>query len=328
VGFDIETVGRASVTRRVAVKSAGAASLAALIARGSLLSASAQDATPATSGDYPTIAFTAKDYEFVGLPASVEGGYTRLSMTQEGPSDHHAIFMKLNDGVTADDFLASIERGDFGQILGSGISLGGPNAGAAGSTINVIVDLTPGQYAVVCLIPDEESGMLHAAMGMFSPLEVTEASAASKPEYQAEIDLIDFRFDGLTSEIPAGSHVWAVKDTGEQPHEMVVYKQAPGVPYSMIESIFLSSPEATPEASPVGAESNPDDVASPEASAEESGPPPFTAIGGVAPLYPGVTNYLELMLDAGDYFAICFVPDAATGAPHFALGMLMPFTVA
>jgi hypothetical protein len=42
----------------------------------------------------------------------------------------------------------------------------------------------------------------------------------------------------------------------------------------------------------------------------------------------GVTNWLLLDLEAGDYFAICYVPDPTTGAPHFALGMMMPFTVA
>jgi hypothetical protein len=43
---------------------------------------------------------------------------------------------------------------------------------------------------------------------------------------------------------------------------------------------------------------------------------------------PGYTNWAVLDLEAGDYLAICFVPDPATGQPHFALGMVMPFTVA
>lgn len=332
VGDDIETVERTSVTRRFALKGAGAASLAALATRGGPHTAAVQDATPPTSGDYPTIAFAAKDFEFVGLPASVEGGYTRLSMSQEGPSDHHAMFMRLNEGVTTDDLLAAAEAGDFGQIVGSAVSLGGPNGGGPGSVIDVIVDLTSGQYAVVCLIPDEESGMLHAAMGMFNELEVTEAvTAMDPPEINGAIDLVDFGFEGLPSELPVGRHIWAVSDTGEQLHELVIYKQAPGVPYSVIESIFLAPPAATPEASPVGTEATPEGAEeNPEAqsSPEASGPPPFTAVGGVAPMFPGIINYLEVELDAGDYFAICFVPDPETGAPHFALGMLMPFTVA
>jgi hypothetical protein len=36
----------------------------------------------------------------------------------------------------------------------------------------------------------------------------------------------------------------------------------------------------------------------------------------------------KLDLTVGDYLAICFIPELATGAPHYALGMIMPFTVA
>ena len=58
----------AGLTRRTALKGLGVASLAALAARASLPSADAQDATPA-GGDYPTAAFTARDYAFIDLPA-------------------------------------------------------------------------------------------------------------------------------------------------------------------------------------------------------------------------------------------------------------------
>ena len=327
---DVDTITMAGLTRRTALKGLGVASLAALAARASLPSADAQDATPA-GGDYPTVAFTARDYAFIDLPASVPGGLTRLSMTQEGPADHHAMFMRLNEGATADDFMTALQAGDFGAILGAATSLGGPNAGAVGTTTNVIVDLTPGQYMVVCLIPDEETGLPHAAMGMLTPMEVTEAGAAAEPpESDVAIDLVDFAFQGLSPEMAAGKQTWAITDTGEQLHELVVYKMAEGVPYSVAESIILAPPAASPEASPEGMEEMPGEVASPvaESSPVAGGPLPFAGIGGSAPMNPGLTNYLEVDLTAGDYFAICFVPDFETGAPHFALGMIMPFTVA
>jgi len=327
---DVDTITMAGLTRRTAIKGLGVATLAALAARASLSSAEAQGATPA-GGDYPTVAFTAKDYEFIDLPASVPGGLTRLSMTQQGPSDHHAMFMRLNEGVTADDFMTALQAGDFGAILGAATSLGGPNAGAVGTTTSVVVDLTPGQYMVACLIPDEETGMPHAAMGMLTPMEVTEAGAASDPpESDVAIDLVDFAFQGLPSEIAAGKHTWAITDTGEQLHELVIYKMAEGVPYSVAESIFLAPPVASPEASPEGMEEMPGEMTPPvaESSPVADGPPPFAGVGGIAPMNPGITNYLEVDLTAGDHFAICFIPDFETGAPHFALGMIMPFTVA
>jgi hypothetical protein len=42
---------------------------------------------------------------------------------------------------------------------------------------------------------------------------------------------------------------------------------------------------------------------------------------------PGYTNWAVLDFAPADYVAICFVPDPETGAPHFALGMIMPFSV-
>lgn len=80
----------------------------------------------------------------------------------------------------------------------------------------------------------------------------------------------------------------------------------------MLLEMFSAPPSATPEAAP----------------AEQQGPPPFANIGGVAPMNPGFTNFLPLELTAGEYVAICFVPDTETGAPHAALGMVMPFVVA
>jgi hypothetical protein len=241
------------------------------------------------------------------------------------------MFMRLNDGATADDFAAALEAGDFGALLGAATSLGGPNAGAVGTTTNVVVDLAPGRYLVACLIPDEETGMPHAAMGMLTPMEVTEAGAASGPPAgDAAIDLVDFAFAGLPSEVAAGRHTWAITDTGAQLHELVVYRMAEGVPYSVAEAVFLAPPAAPPAASPEGMEEMPGEVASPAAGSSPAagGPPPFAAVGGVAPMNPGTANYLELDLAAGDHFAICFVPDFETGAPHFALGMIAPFTVA
>ena len=322
MGIDIVQAASMSTSRRTALKGVGAASLAALVAGRGLGLAAAQDATP-SAGDYPTIAFSAKDYEFVGLPESVESGFTRLSMTVD-MGGHHAMFVKLNDGVTADQFDAALQSPDLGPLLGISTSLGGPGSIDMGETATVVIDLTPGQYMVICLIPDEETGMSHAAMGMVWPLEVKEgSSAAAEPTYQGEIDLADFHFDGLPADLPAGDHVWKVSNVGEQLHELVVYKQAPGVPFSVVEGIFLAPPAASPEAS-----SDTASEATPAGSPEAAGPPPFTGVTGVAPMNPGQVNYVETTLEAGDYFAICFIPDPATGAPHFALGMLMPFTVA
>ena len=121
-------------------------------------------------------------------------------------------------------------------------------------------------------------------------------------------------------EFSARQHIWEVPNVGAQPHEMVILRLAEGVTLDQLQPVLAAM--APPAATPEGA-------AATEASpAAMTGPPPFTLIGGVAPMSPGYTNWVVLDLETGNYVAICFVPDPASGQLHFALGMLMPFTVA
>ncbi|HZS11817.1 MAG TPA: hypothetical protein VFA38_06180 [Nitrospirales bacterium] len=58
-----------------------------------------------------------------------------------------------------------------------------------------------------------------------------------------------------------------------------------------------------------------------------SGPPPGVALGGIVGLDRGTHGYFTAYFDAGRYALICFLPDAATGQPHFMKGMTAEFTV-
>lgn len=55
--------------------------------------------------------------------------------------------------------------------------------------------------------------------------------------------------------------------------------------------------------------------------------PPFMNVGGFQGINPGATGWMELDLAAGEYIAICHIPDPATGKAHEELGMVLPFTV-
>jgi hypothetical protein len=50
-------------------------------------------------------------------------------------------------------------------------------------------------------------------------------------------------------------------------------------------------------------------------------------VGGVEALDIGQRQWLPTTLQPGNYVAVCFIPDPATGKPHAALGMLREFTV-
>ena len=306
------------LTRRSALQTAGAVGAAGILATHALPSASAQGA--ADPFEYPDLSITAVEYAFE-MPATAEAGLTHVLFDNQGMMEHHAMFLRPHEGSTIEDVQAALEGGDFGALFATAMSAGGPNVGP-GHQASVAMNLEVGQYLVVCVIPNEE-GIPHFALGMQAVLEVTEGAADSTPpEADATVNLVEMTFEGLPTDATAGTHVWEVANTGTQLHEIVVLQLAEGVTIDQAIQIFSEPP---PSASPVASPIVDQTVASPAAGAPAG--PPFVSIGGVAPLSPGETNYAVLDLAAGDYIAICFVPDAETGAPHFAMGMIAGFTV-
>ena len=57
------------------------------------------------------------------------------------------------------------------------------------------------------------------------------------------------------------------------------------------------------------------------------GPPPGKALGGIAGMQTGMSEYFSADFVPGNYVLICFVPDAKDGKPHFAHGMVQQITV-
>ncbi len=299
-------------SRRAVIRAAGAAGLLTLT--GARPAVFAQEATPG-AGTYPELTITATDYHF-DLPESVAGGWTKVTLVNNSEDDHHAMLMRPHEGKTIDDVTAALQSPDLGALLSVAESIGGGNVGPGG-TASAIVNIDPGSYMVVCAIPGPD-GMPHYMMGMQAPLEVTEAEGdASAPETDTTVTLVEMSFDGLPDAATAGEATWEVTNGGEQLHEFIVMKLGEGVSFDMARGILMSSEEATPGAA----------AASPPADMAMMQGPPFVEIGGVAPLSPGYTNYAVLQLETGDYFAICFVPDAATGQPHYMMGMIAPFSV-
>jgi len=306
-------------------------SVAALRADG----AAAQEATPEPGGGfdaYRDTIVTATDFAF-GLPATIPGGWNRLTLRNAGEMDHHAMVMALNPGVTWEDYLAASDRSmaDFdpskganlGELLAVAASYGGPGSVGPDEESTAVLYLPPGEYAVICAIPGPE-GKPHYALGMQSRLTVTDVPAdapADPPVASGTIGLGEFLFVDLPDAVPAGPQVWQVNNIGAQLHELVVYRLSEGVAYQDALDMIAAGPDAA--AAPAGA--------TPMAGMDEATPmaggAPFTALAGIAPMNPGASNWTQVDLAPGDYFAICFIPDVASGMPHFALGMAQPFTV-
>jgi uncharacterized cupredoxin-like copper-binding protein len=254
----------------------------------------------ATVATIPTLNVTAKDYSFdLGGGTSASAGRWRVHLVNAGTEDHQAQIARIDDGVTQTQIQAAAAQGAQ-HALGLVTLVGGPNTVAPGASQDVVVDLTPGHYLLLCFVPSPTDHKAHADKGMVLPFEVTAATATAPPapEVAGTVTLSDYQFD-----LPAdlGHGTFAVENKGTQAHELGLVRLGAGKTVADLEKAL--APNAPP------------------------GPPPFSSVGGAAAIAPGHTEWVDLDLAPGNYVAICFVPDAKDGLPHFLHGMVHPFTV-
>lgn len=112
------------------------------------------------------------------------------------------------------------------------------------------------------------------------------------------VTAVDFAFEGLPAEIPAGPTSFEFTNEGEAAHEMAIFKLGEGV---VLDELLASEEEPSEE------------------EAQEAG-------GTFAP--PGEGGvYANTELEPGTYAVVCFIP-GPEGKPHYDLGMKTTFTVA
>ncbi|MDF3053512.1 MAG: hypothetical protein K0S19_1617, partial [Geminicoccaceae bacterium] len=172
---------------------------------------------PAESPNTPnTVNVTAKDFAFEA-PAQVPAGAIKFELVNQGKEFHQAQLVKLEDGKTLKDLAKAMSTpGPTPSWLKF---VGGPNGIAPGGNANSIANLTPGQYAYLCLIPSTD-GVMHLAKGMARPFEVTAASSATPAELPAAdvtIKLVDYDFQ-LSQPLTPGRHTILIDNAGPQAH--------------------------------------------------------------------------------------------------------------
>ncbi len=253
----------------------------------------AQAGAPAASPN--VVKIEARDFAFVA-PDSIPAGVTTFQLTNDGPSFHHMQLVRLDSDKTAADLMKAMKNP--GPPPRWAVFVGGPNAPNPKAVSNATLDMTAGNYAVLCLV-DVPDGVPHFAKGMVHPLTVVASSAnAAAPKPDVTVSLADYSF-AVSTALAAGKHVVDVENTGPQPHEVEVVKLAPGAtPDKMIAWIM-----------------------------KPNGPPPGSAIGGVAALVPGAHAQFAADFTPGNYALICFIPDGKDGKPHFMHGMVKTITV-
>ena len=266
------------------------------------VSADTGTAAPAGTAAPNVVTITASDYKFAA-PDQIPAGLTTFKLLDTGKEVHHASLIRLKDGKTYADMMATMKAMKPGTQPPAWIEpLGGPNGIVPGGESNATVMLEPGNYALVCFVPDANM-VPHFMHGMTKGFTVTETSttaAASAPEPTADITLTlsDYKFDWSTP-LTAGPHVIRVETAAGQPHEVTLFQIPPGKTLKDLQT-WLNGMK---------------------------GEPPAMPIGGVSGLVAGKPTYFSVDLKPGDYAAVCFLEDHKDGKPHFVHGMTQAIKV-
>lgn len=245
----------------------------------------------------PAVTIVTAEYGFT-LPASVAAGPTVLRLSNHGKTVHHVTLIRLENGKRVADLVAVLSKP--GPPPTWAVPVGGPNAVGPGGTASAVVDLHPGRYALLCFVPDPD-GKPHFMKGMARELLVTGVAPKAAPPTRPEmtVQLADYGFT-YPGELTAGEHHLRVHNAATQPHELVLFRLAPG-------------------------KTTKDFVAWAQGGMKTM--PPGSFEGGASTMAPGMDNDILVNLRAGHYLMVCFVDDARDGKPHLVHGMMREVTI-
>ncbi len=257
------------------------------------------DAPIVAPAEIQEIAIEATDFTY-SVPENVVEGWVRVNLTNSGSEPYHVQFLRLNDGVTYEQFQEALKQG-AGPAMALVQQVGGVGAIAPTMSAEVVLNMPAGEYVMLDLIPSPSDNMPHFTKGMIAnfPVLAAEGEGAAEPQASLTIDLQDFTFE-MPNSLPVGESVIKVANNGPEAHEWNLLLLAEGKTADDVEA-FLSG---------------------------AGGPPPFAPIGGINGMDKGLHGYAEVNLQPGRYAAICNIPSPnAGGQPHHALGMIKEFTV-
>lgn len=255
-------------------------------------------APPTAEATLPEIKIDAADYSYTA-PENVTAGWMRVILTNSGQEPHHVQFLRLNDGVTVQQFEDALKQAE-GPALAMTKQVGGVGAVHPGGSAQAVLNLTAGGYVILCLIPSPADKVAHHVKGMIKSLTVADGNnQVAEPVASLTVELKDFMF-AMPDSLPVGKIVIKVTNQGPEPHEFNILRLEDGKTVEDVKA-FLGG---------------------------AGGPPPFAPVGGMNGLDVGLSGYAEFDLAPGNYVAICNIPSPkGNGTPHFMLGMVTGFTV-
>jgi uncharacterized cupredoxin-like copper-binding protein len=242
---------------------------------------------------------TLTDFSFAAAVKTVAAGAVTLNVRNDGSEAHELTIGRPPLGTTAENYAKQHAELGLAALYEKIDWFGGAGGIEPGATSTSTVELTPGDYVMVCYLPGSD-GQSHMAKSMVAPLTVvtSDTSAHLEPEPDA-ISLNEFSFTMPDNFNGKGSYT--VTNEGQQPHEIDIVRLEDDKTLSDGFTWF---------------------------TAGAKGRPPFRYMGGSGSMSTGKHTRMHLDLGAGNYVALCLVPDLhGEGKPHALMGMLKTFTL-
>lgn len=109
------------------------------------------------------------DYGFQ-LSQPLQGGRQTIRVNNTAGQPHEVVFVKLHPGKKTADVLAWMEKMEGPP---PGAPVGGTTPMARGEENIITVDLAPGEYGLVCFVPDAKDGKPHSMHGMMTQFTIS-----------------------------------------------------------------------------------------------------------------------------------------------------------
>jgi hypothetical protein len=294
--------------------------------------AARQDATPMSGLEglgLPRLDITLTADKYEGIPESTEAGRYLVSVTVGEDTVDGGVAFVQPTGMTADEFLAGLAGP--GDVAGADASPevmaqaspaeGGEDSGAPppeyyqskfaggtiaapGTTAQVVLDLTPGEWIAWGDNPEATQEPVIFEVTGEMPADLPE------PESSATLTMAEYQITVTEGELTAGQQVIKIDNVGAQPHFIFAAKGPDSMTQADIEAILNADMTGTPPA----VDFNPDTDLIPILST------------GTQSL--GTSSWLQVNLDPGTYVFACFFPDISDGLPHAYHGMYNVLQVA
>ncbi len=125
--------------------------------------------TSTAAAPKPDVTLTLADYSFA-TSQPLHAGKQTIEVRNSGPQAHEVELIRLAPGKTEKDVLGWMQK-PSGPPPGSGV--GGVAAAVPGEVSYFTADLAPGNYMLICFLPDRKDGKPHFMKGMVQTISVS-----------------------------------------------------------------------------------------------------------------------------------------------------------